>query len=904
LSLFGPWRAGRPQSPTEQSRGAADPRFERLVGRARAVLLIERLCRAALTPAILAGVFVCLSWTGIWLHVPSWARGLGVFAFGLGLLVALLTALTSFHFPSRKDALARIGAATGLPYDPAAVLNDRLGNDGPDPATRALWKLHRARAERALALLRVGAPAPHLAQCDRFALRGVVPVALVAMAFVAGPEREARLAAAFDWRLDLADGRSYRVDAWIDPPAYTGKAPLVLKLAAAAGFFSKPEPQRVEAPVGSIVVIHAPQGELDLSMKGALVPAAQDKAGAVPGGSGSAPGTVSGTLSETRLALRGDATLALGRSGTTLGRFDLAALPDAPPTIALTAVPKVNLRGSLTLKYRVADDYGVTRAEAGFADPILPGGRPAQRSLVPPPTMELRLPPSPGLAGEAETTGDLSEHPWAGTRVKMTLVAHDEGGNEGRSEAVEITLPQKPFNHPLARALVEQRRNLILAPDDRWRVAEALKALMIAPAAFNTGAGAYLGLRVASDQLAAAYSDADLAAVADFLWAMALRLENGNLSEAERDLRAAESQLREALERHAPDDEIRRRSENLQAALDKFLQELGSQQGREDRTAESGPGRTITPKQLQAMLDRMQAMMREGDSEGAARMLEQLQNILENLRTARPGRADPQRQAMRRALDELGRLSQDQQDLRDETYQEGQGERHRSHEERGELGLPRDPQTLMEFFAQQEPHAGQSERQNGGGGQGQNPRPGKPSAVEPNGSPALGRRQEALRQRLEELQERLRDSGADGQNLDSAGEAMREAENALGHGSSGNSEAVDAQGRAIEALHDGAEKLAEAMNGQDGQQGANSQAEGGEEGQGLPGLFGGEGGTDPLGRPSGTERAFNPNARFDPMGVPAAERARRVVEELRRRLGEIGRPREELDYYERLLRRY
>ena len=77
-----------------------------------------------------------------------------------------------------------------------------------------------------------------------------------------------------------------------------------------------------------------------------------------------------------------------------------------------------------------------------------------------------------------------------------------------------------------------------------------------------------------------------------------------------------------------------------------------------------------------------------------------------------------------------------------------------------------------------------------------------------------------------------------------------------------------------------------------------------EEGQGSQGQFGNTGDTDPLGRPAGSERSFNPSARFDPMGVPAAERARRVLEELRRRLGEPMRPREEMDYLERLLRRY
>ncbi|MGB6982484.1 MAG: DUF4175 family protein, partial [Methylocella sp.] len=72
-----------------------------------------------------------------------------------------------------------------------------------------------------------------------------------------------------------------------------------------------------------------------------------------------------------------------------------------------------------------------------------------------------------------------------------------------------------------------------------------------------------------------------------------------------------------------------------------------------------------------------------------------------------------------------------------------------------------------------------------------------------------------------------------------------------------------------------------------------------QDGQGAPGQFGDAEGTDPLGRPAASLRGFDPSARF-----PGAERARRVLEELRRRLGEPARPREEMDYLERLLRRY
>jgi hypothetical protein len=107
----------------------------------------------------------------------------------------------------------------------------------------------------------------------------------------------------------------------------------------------------------------------------------------------------------------------------------------------------------------------------------------------------------------------------------------------------------------------------------------------------------------------------------------------------------------------------------------------------------------------------------------------------------------------------------------------------------------------------------------------------------------------------------------------------------------------------VEALREGAQKLAEAMRGQAEGNGSGMEGEA-EEGQGSQGQFGDTENTDPLGRPAGSERSFNPSARFDPMGVPAAERARRVLEELRRRLGEPMRPREEMDYLERLLRRY
>ena len=905
-------KLGRPSLPRPErsppGEAATNPRLERLALKARAILLFERAWRIVLPPLVVAGFFLCISWTGVWLVAPHWARGLGVLALALGLIIALLP-LRAFRFPSRQEALGRIDRVSGLASHPAAVIADRLANETKDPATRALWNLHRRRAEQAVALLRTGGPSPRMVDLDIYALRAIVVVALIATGFIAGPEKYARVAAAFDWRFDGLHGKGNRIDAWIDPPAYTGKPPLVLNLGGAQSFLGSADPQRIEAPSGSIVVIHAPAGTLDLNTKGAVIEAAKDKASAPQDGSAASSAAAKSSKEgsgEIRLVLRGDATLSLGRFGRPLAAFDIHAIMDQPPSIALTAAPKFNARGSMTLKYSVADDYGVASAEAVFAKPVLPGGHPAQRSLVEPPKMPLQLPPAPALAGAGETTADLSEHPWAGARVEMTLAAHDEGGNEGKSDPVEITLPQRPFVKPLARAIAEQRRNLVLAPDDKARVANALDALMIAPDIFETSAGVYLGLRVAFDQLNAAHNDSDLVDVANYLWQMALRIENGDLSDAERDLRDAEQQLRDALQRNAPEDEIRKLGENLRAAMDKFLQELAAQQNDADRhnePAPAGKSRSVTAKQMQAMLDKMQDMMRSGDSTNAQKMLEQLQDILENLRVAQPRKADPRAREMSRALDELGQMSGEQQDLRDETYQNGQTERHRRREERGQLGLPNEL-TLEDFFGQNGGQEGaEADQDKEGRGQGGTPKAGKPPRAGQNNDQGLARRQQALRQRLENLQKRLDEAGGNANSLDGAQNAMRDAENALGQGEAGTGEAVDAQGRAVEALHEGAEKLAEAMRGQGEGDGSGMQGED-QEGQGSAGQFGAAEDTDPLGRPAGSERAFIPSARFDPMGVPAAERARRVLEELRRRLGEPARPREEMDYLERLLRRY
>ena len=163
--------------------------------------------------------------------------------------------------------------------------------------------------------------------------------------------------------------------------------------------------------------------------------------------------------------------------------------------------------------------------------------------------------------------------------------------------------------------------------------------------------------------------------------------------------------------------------------------------------------------------------------------------------------------------------------------------------------------------------------------------------------------QQGLREQLERLMQELRKrgfgQGQQGQGemdqLGRAGEAMGNAEGELGQDNADG--AVESQGRALEALRRGAQSLAQSMQ----QQGMIRPGP-----NGQPGRFGpsrAQQETDPLGRPL-RGRDYGDDATVKVPGEIDVQRARRILEELRRRFGENFRPQLELDYIERLLHDY
>lgn len=867
-----------PSDPIRDGEALSRLKLAQALARATYAIAWERAWPALARVLTVVGLFLVVSWAGLWLALPFVARALGLVIFA-GLAAAALFPLIRFRWPSREEALARLDRGSGIRHRPATTLTDTLTSQ--DPVARALWQAQRERTLASLKRIRAGLPHPRLPIHDPWALRALVMVMLVATFFAAGDERALRLGAAFDWNGVLAP-TNVRVDAWVTPPLYTGKPPVILSAAnkeAAAIPASGP----LAVPAGSTLIVRSSGGSLDVVVSGGLKEAEPTEA--APKGT-----------NEKHFTIAGDGTAHV-RAPSGQPQWAFAATADHPPTIALAKDPERQARGALQLVYKIEDDYGVTGAEAHVASRSVDAGKDAgkdgdsktaARPLFQPPQFPLVLPNARTRNGVGQTVKDLSEDPYAGADVTLTLTAKDEAGNEAKSEPFNMRLPERLFTKPLARALIEQRRILALDANRNSDVYTALDALMIAPELFTQEAGQYLGLYSVARQLEAARTDDAMREVVASLWALAVTIEDGNISDVEKALRAAQDALKQALERGASDEEIKKLTQDLRAALDNFMRQL-AEQFRNNKDAQNlarplDPNTKILRQQdLQNMIDRMERLSRSGDKDAAKQLLDQLQQMLEGLQMAQPGQSGES--DMEQALNELGDMIRKQQQLRDKTYKQGQDSRRdrmRGKQQPGDQSmsdLQQDQQGLRDRLKKlQDEMAKRGLAQKGQ--KGQQGQKGQKGQQGDQGQPGQDGDQDA-------------DQGDDDGGLDAADGAMGDAGSKLGDGNADG--AVDAQGKALDAMRKGAQQMAEAMQQGDG----DGQGDGPGNRAGRQQSGGNQ--TDPLGRPL-HGREFGDDYTVKIPGEIDVQRVRRILEELRRRLGDPSRPQIELDYIERLLK--
>ena len=820
--------------PAAAPPGRFPPALRRRLGTAWLALVAERLAGAFWLPAAALALALALALSGFLPLLPFWLHAACLAGIGAGLALLLVRSLRAFRVPDRAAAIRRLDGAS--PLRPASVLDDRLALGRGDPVAERHWARHRQRAAAAAAALPVAAPDPQLARRDPWALRLAAPLLLLAAGLAGWGAWQERLLAAGRPQWVAAVPLTVSLEAWAEPPAYTGAAPRYLTGATDA-VIPLPEGTRLQAWVHGATT--------------APVVRFRD-AGGGPGMREFAPADGQAWQLPAFSVPAGPVRVAVG--GETLTEWEFRLLPDAPPWIEFRSPPAVTGSGAVTFAYGIGDDHGAVRAWAGIRLAGKTAGEGLELPLPLPPAEQVRRPEG----GEEFVIRDLLAHPWAGAEVDLTLFVEDDPGRVGASAPVRFRLPAPSFTDPMAKAFVEQRRELVLADDgDGLEYTRALLAAAIRhPAGYFDDPVPFLAARIAAAGLAdpsGAPSAARRSEAAELLWRAARRLDAGKLPDALAALRARVEALEAALREGGKDQaalssllaELRQAVRDYLAAMAESLAAAGA-------PPPGGEGQRIDPENLDAWLQSIGDAARIGAEDEARRQLAQLRALLENLQ-ALPGGGGAGGGAARR---ELGALIRSQTELAEDTLRLG--------------------------------------RETGSGGEG----------AEDGSAPSLAAGQAALRRRLETFRHRVAGApaggaadapngepggwpapdaagGAFGRRLDRAGEFMGQAVDALGAADAPG--ALAAQREVLEALRAAARRLR--GPGESGTGGVGARP-GGPSGPGYGALWG---------------------SPFGDVGLPDGQewrQARELFDRIRGKASERSRPEAERDYYRRLIDRF
>ncbi|SFL43177.1 TIGR02302 family protein [Loktanella salsilacus] len=813
--------------------------------------------------------------------------GLSLIA-ALAVGAALVRGLRMFRWPSKDEALARVDAA--LPGRPISAVRDAQAIGASDPASAAVWQAHQARMRVATQSARAVQPDLRVSDRDPYGLRFMALLMFVVALLFGSVLRVGSVAqiAQNGGGAALATGPVW--EGWITPPAYTGKPVLYLNDIA---------PGAVQVPLGSDITLrlYGEVGALSVTQTvsgDAAVPPATDP------------------QQSFSVAQAGQITI----DGPNGAAWDVGILADAAPYVTLTAPIESDAMGELNQAFAASDDYGVESGTATFALDLSAVDRSFGLTVDPDPidpvVLDLPMPFSGDRSDFDEFLIDnLSQHELANLPVTLTLSVTDAAGQTASTPAEPMTLPGRRFFQPVAKAIVEQRRDLMWSRANARRIVQVLRAISYEPDTLFTNQATYLRLRFIIKRLDQfdrdGITDENEAEIVQALWDLAVQLEDGTLADARERLARAQERLEEAMRNGASEAEIAELMQELRDATQDYMQMLADQMEPGDGTDEPQSAENSTQMsqdELQALMDRIEELMQEGRMAEAQALMEQLNSLLENMRiTQGEGSGDGPQTPGQQSMQDLADTLRDQQDLSDDAFRDmqNQGQQGQQGQQPGqEQGEGQQGQAPGQGQQPGADGSGEQPGQEQGQGDGEGQNDGQGSGAGENEGQSLAQRQQALRDELNRQRGALPGLPGDAgdqarRSLDSAEGAMDGAEQALRDGDM--AQAIDRQADAMDALRDGMRAIGEALAQNESQEPGQGNATGDQTGQAQPGR------RDPLGRQLGSTGQYGTEENLL-QGEDTYRRAEELLEELRRRLAEQERPQVERDYLDRLLDRF
>ncbi len=714
----------------------------------RLAMRAETLWQILQRPLVVTLLGIALIQSGLLQQLPTPLPLLVILAL-CGLLLYTLRDLAKLRGLSNLAVLRKLENHNGLRHREASSVDDAIA---PESTGGEIWEEHLSRKLSALTNLKVAAPKSNWRSFDPRALRLPAALAFIAALFLGSGDFLSNIQNAATLQAAVPP-KPVQLDAWLKPPAYTGKAPLLLT-----------SPAMVEKLKAQPEILTPENGVLNLRVQGTkdariefFSPGSADKKIDLAGVK--TEKTEDGLTADIKLDR--PVTIRVSNGDQELAKYPISLIADEAPKIEFAEDPKPAEQSKLAVKWHATDDYGVksVTAEISLADEQADGTGFEGNGvfLYEAPEFKVAL-KKPGAKDDTETTtADLTGHAWAGLFVEMVLTATDGAGHKTSTPPKRFKLPERDFIKPLAQALQEQRKKFILAPEAAADASTMIGAMLLYPVDIADASGLILNLSAMNNRLVSASAPEDVVAITKDIWPLILAVENGKLDDVRAELKELAQQLQQALREGAPQDKIDELTRRMRQAMDKLMSQLQKQGKKQMQQGQNQQGKQVSPKDLQSMMDELERMMKEGSKDSAEQLLSELDKLLQNLQPGQGQQADGQGDGgMQEQMDALGQMMGKQRRLMDETQRLGQ----------------------------------QGEGKDGQG---------------------LGDKQKGLKDQLGKLGEGQQDNPGS-QSLNDAGKNMGKAEGALRNGD--KREALRQQNEALKKMMEGMGKLAQEMKKQ------------------------------------------------------------------------------------------
>ncbi len=889
---------------------------------------------------------------GLWmLSLPSFfGQGINIltniiFLFGLGYLTK--KDVLSFKLPDIKDIDRRLEKNSSLPYGQISIIEDSLANPKKHE-TRKLWDIAQKQSLLSFKNLKSPKTKPLLSKEDPSAIRYIAVLIFISGFMFSGSLwKEKIILGLFPFNPSYVVSNGYRTNLWIKPPDYTQIKPIHL---TDLSDYKKP----VNIPEGSNIRIRIYSFTKDYFPPYLHNGKKVTKLNYIGDGLYGIETTIEDgkNLRITQWAIpriswpynfikdqppeiRSDIKLSSNNDDQTLIIEDeLSPLPfeekshegnaeknkervKEKESTKITNKPRYEILDNYQIRFPliVKDDYGVKELRMTMELDEIVGEKPLGDKV-----QETRLIMSqPKIEFKISPIYDLTWHTWAGLPVAFTYEAIDHKGQIAKTNKIKLVLPERKFEHPMAKSLIAMRKRLAWDYQESFtEIAENLETLLDAPDYFQNDKVIYLAIKVASARLF--YNDnmperqrIDTAKeVINLLWYTALSIEEGDISLAKRELQEAQRALENALrDPNVSDDEIRQLMDNLRNKMANYFAEMQREMQKRMENGENFPklsadsfDEIISPDTISKMMEEIERAMRDGDEQKAQELMSQLQRMMEMIDSSEIARLPRDMQAMKEGINELQQLIDRQEALMEQTQKQADKQKQfiwQEQQKKQKTVTPRSLPTLeqmlkdfgMDNVPPPEPDTALEKEQSSKQDQQESDKSNENASN--NISTAQNKaEQDALRYILGQLMlDAAEELDEIPEKMGMAEQEMRKSAESLGKNDPKGS--LPHQGKAIQYLKDGQEKLAKQFRQRMKQM----------IGIGMSG--GGSQKYDPLGRRYSDDDDKKGNSANSKVRIPDEldkKRVDEIIKKLRDRSSDRSRPRDELDYFRRLLRQF